>query len=119
MTDFKSESLSFSYIFRIVIEAIHEFPLHWGLRFVLFLLATELLELKALQVDLLEALHAWVVVDGTLESTFRNVGEAREGLHLKVAAVNELIDVLLVVLFKLLFEGTVIFRHLERLLGHF
>ena len=52
---------------RIVAETVEEFPLDLGLRAVLLRLLVELLELKPLQIDLLEAFHARVVLNSTLK----------------------------------------------------
>ena len=60
----------------IVAETVEELPLDLGLRAVLLRLLVKLLELKPLQIDLLEAFHARVVLHSTLKGAFRDVGEA-------------------------------------------
>ena len=69
----------------------------------------QLLELKPLQVDLLEVLHLGVTRDA-LEGALGEVREAGERLNLKVASVNKLIDIFFVELFELVFERPVVLR---------
>lgn len=76
LTYFKFQFFSPRDIPRIVMETIHEFALNLRLRPVLLALLSELLEFKSLQIDFLEAFHAWVVLHGTLECAFRDIREA-------------------------------------------
>ena len=78
MTDFKFQFLSFSNVAGIILETVHELTFDLGLGTILLVLLAQLLELEPLQVDLLEALHARVVLNGTLESALRYVREARQ-----------------------------------------
>ena len=113
LADLKFQFFPFRNVGGIVIEAIHEFALNLRLRSVLLALLSELLELKSLQIDLLEALHARIVLHGTLECALRNIGKARQRLHLEVTAIDKLIDVFFVHLFELFFERSVVLRHLQ------
>lgn len=97
----------------IVAEAVQELSLHSGFLIRLFLLLTQLLELKSLQVDLFEAFHAWIVLDGTLECALGDFRESCQRLNLKVASVDKLVNVFLVDLLKFFFESSVIFGHLK------
>ena len=101
------------YVACIVAETVEELPLDLGLRAVLLRLLVKLLELKPLQIDLLEAFHARVVLNSTLKGALRDVGEASERLHLEVATIDKLINVFLVDLFKFMFKGAVVLGHLQ------
>ena len=67
LPNFKFELLTLRDVTRVVAETVKEFSLrHWFGALFLNLL-TKLLELESLEVNLLEALHAWVVLHRTLE----------------------------------------------------
>ena len=77
VSDFKFEHLSLGYVLRVVTESIHELPVLGWLGPVGFLsFITELLELKALKIDFLEALHLGVVLRGALEGALGDLREA-------------------------------------------
>jgi hypothetical protein len=68
---------------------------------------SQVLELQSLQVDFLKTLHLRVL-GGALECALGQLREPGQRLHLEVASVNELVDVLLVELLEFLFERTVV-----------
>ena len=113
MANFKFQSFSFGDVAWIIVETIHKLAFDLRLGTILLALLTELLELEPLQVDLFEALHARVILDGTLEGALRDVREASKRLHFEVTAIDELIDVLFVDLFEFFFESAVILGHLH------
>ena len=117
LANFKFQFFSFRDVAWIIVETIHKLAFDLRLGTILLALLTELLELEPLQVDLFEALHARVILNSTLEGALRDVREASERLHFEVTAIDELIDVLFVDLFKLLFESAVILRHLKIVLS--
>ena len=110
VADFKLELLTFGDVARVVAETIEELAFNRGFRPVL-LLRVQLLELEALQVHLFKTFHARVL-HHALEGALGDVGEASQRFYLEVTALNELVNVLLVILFELLFKCTIILRHL-------
>jgi len=113
LSNSKFQILTLRNVARVVLETVHEFPLHCGLWPILFALLAQLLELKSLEVHLLKTLHARVVLNDTLEGAFRDLGESSKRLHLEVASIDELINVFLVDFLELLFKCPVVLRHLE------
>lgn len=77
VSNFELKLLSLRNVLRVVTEAVQELALHYGFASVLLGLLPQLLELKSLQVDLLEPLHARVVLHRALESSLRDLREAR------------------------------------------
>ena len=118
VSNFEFKLLSLRNVLGVVAEAVQELALDHGLAPVLLSrLLPQLLELQSLQVDLLEPLHSRIVLHRTLESALRNLGEARQGLHLEVTPINKLVDVFLVHLLKFVLEASVVLGHLKGVRG--
>ena len=98
---------------RFIGESVLEYPMLRLRSSELLSLLAQLLELESLEVDLLEALHAGVVLDGTLEGALGDLGEAGKRLHFEVTSVDELVYVFLVNLLELFLKCSIVFGHLK------